>query len=358
MIRKALDIVTSITLYSPSPHVTRLPHLVVHNVASLPYNILDGKQRLESLLLFIGDQRGDLAVRNWREYFFQGHSDAHFPIKIAATPSEKVSAKTFADLNDDLIRHFREYRIPTIEIELNPDNEEGSFDEIISLFIDINSYGVRVNRFDIIRTMKEHNDLLADTFDLIAVKQRRRKDYFFKTKDSDFANILKRLNIVQALSARQQKVDRVWERMLEIVLFVRTRQHRTLAQILKGFMSTKVDRGAITSEELRELRRLFATLKSIFAPAGMKKSRLATDQTHFYTMVTSLFALDLQERYGLAELKRKMEVFAGILDNQSPPPKGTSKRFRQYMELSSRQTTNPGRREDRQKAFEGLMDFI
>ena len=33
------------------------------------YNILDGKQRLESLILFIASKRPDLRIPNWRKYF-------------------------------------------------------------------------------------------------------------------------------------------------------------------------------------------------------------------------------------------------------------------------------------------------
>ena len=40
------------------------------------------------------------------------------------------------------------------------DTEEGGLQEIIGLFIDINQLGVRVNRFDIVRTMYEKNKLL------------------------------------------------------------------------------------------------------------------------------------------------------------------------------------------------------
>ena len=47
------------------------------------YNILDGKQRLESILLFIADGRTDLLVPNWRDYFFKAHSGAHFKINVA-----------------------------------------------------------------------------------------------------------------------------------------------------------------------------------------------------------------------------------------------------------------------------------
>ncbi|HYT08778.1 MAG TPA: DUF262 domain-containing protein, partial [Rugosimonospora sp.] len=35
------------------------------------YNILDGKQRLESLLLFIGDERSDLRIDGVDRYFFR-----------------------------------------------------------------------------------------------------------------------------------------------------------------------------------------------------------------------------------------------------------------------------------------------
>jgi uncharacterized protein with ParB-like and HNH nuclease domain len=38
------------------------------------YNILDGKQRLESLILFIGGDRDDFRVANWDRYFFQPNS--------------------------------------------------------------------------------------------------------------------------------------------------------------------------------------------------------------------------------------------------------------------------------------------
>jgi hypothetical protein len=321
------------------------------------YNILDGKQRLESLLLFIGDERQDLAIRNWRQYFFQGHSEAHYAIKIGP-PGEKETPKTFAQLDEDLIRHFREYRIPTIEIELNPDDEEGSFDEIISLFIDINSYGVRVNRFDIIKTMKEKNQLLADTFDLVAMKQKRKKDYFIKTKESDFANILKRLNSVKAVSGRQPQVDRVWERMLEIVLFVRTGTHRTLAQILKAFMGLKVDSNPLTGGERATLRRMFTTLRSVFAQAGMKTSQLAVNQTHFYTLATSLHALNLLEEYEPNELKRKLAAFAAMIEDPRQAPAGKHKAMREYMTLSSQKTTHPGRRMDRQRLFADILAAI
>src|SRR5262245_39668129 len=34
------------------------------------YNILDGKQRLESIILFISNDRGDWQIPQWKRYFF------------------------------------------------------------------------------------------------------------------------------------------------------------------------------------------------------------------------------------------------------------------------------------------------
>src|SRR5260370_6285526 len=276
------------------------------------YNILDGKQRLESLLMFIGDHRADMRIPNWRTYFFQTPGDADFAINIAPPGETKKQMRTFEKLDDDLVRNFREYAIPTIEIDL--DSEDGSLDEVISLFIDINSYGVKVNRFDIIRTLTEKNKLLADTFKLIAIKQKRKKDYFYKLINTDFARVLKNLQVVQAQSAAQQKVDKAWERLLELVLFVRTQQHRTLAQILKAFIGSKVDNDRISKDERKQLRALFKALRNILSSADIKKSRLATDQPHFYTLATSIHALGLEKKYGLPELKRKVSTFAKIVD--------------------------------------------
>lgn len=48
------------------------------------YNILDGKQRLESLMLFIGNARPSLGVKNINNFFFatQAKKDANFSIAI------------------------------------------------------------------------------------------------------------------------------------------------------------------------------------------------------------------------------------------------------------------------------------
>jgi len=147
------------------------------------YNILDGKQRLESILLFIGDKREDFAIDNWRNYFFKANVRGNFKINVAKQ-GERADTQSFAELDPSEVREFREYKIPTIEIEM--DKEEGGLQQLIDLFIDINQQGEKVKRWEIIRTMVQGNHLLSDVLKLVAIRQKRRKDVFYKMVDNDF----------------------------------------------------------------------------------------------------------------------------------------------------------------------------
>lgn len=76
---------------------------------------MDGKQRLESILLFIGDEHKNLKIPNWKNYFAD-HSiwrEGMFEAKW----DDKNKLK-FSTLSDDEIREFREYLVPIIEITL------------------------------------------------------------------------------------------------------------------------------------------------------------------------------------------------------------------------------------------------
>jgi hypothetical protein len=206
--------------------------------------------------------------------------------------------------------------------------------------------------------MKEKKPLLANTFNLIAIRQKRRGDYFYKLIKGNFATVLKNLQIVKGQADGQEKVDKAWERLLELVLFVRTGQHRTLAQILKAFIGSKVDSARINAVERKQLGALFKALRDIMSTASMKASRLATDQPHFYTLATSIHALDLVGKYGLPKLNQKVTAFAKIVEGKRKPPQGTSKAFREYMDLASQKTTHPGRRDARQAAFAEILEAI
>ena len=331
-----------------------IPSIFLYKEASgtkYSYNILDGKQRLESLILFIGDRHPDMAIRNLHHYFFleKDRKDAHFWID---TPDGK---RTFNTLDDNTIRNFREYSIPTVEINLTDD---ASLDEIISLFVDINQQGVPVKRFDIVKAMFKGEPLLRSVFRLLAIEQRRRQDVFYRMVRNEFTYVLKHLQNVGTIRDGNARIDRMWEKLLEVLLFLRSKKHRKPVEILKGFISgTAPGTPKLSRAEERGLRDTFRFLRSVYKNTSVGSSRLATDQTHFYTMVTTLIGGDTKKLSANKTLPKKLQRLGKILEGGKKLPKkprslGAS--IRRYIEVSAKQTTDVSRRAER----EGLLKKI
>lgn len=70
--------------------------------ARYSYNILDGKQRLESLILFIGSLRTDFKVTNWANYFFPATQRKYAGFWVQLPTGQK----TFKSLEDHVVRDF------------------------------------------------------------------------------------------------------------------------------------------------------------------------------------------------------------------------------------------------------------
>lgn len=326
-----------------------IPAIFLYREASgdkYEYNILDGKQRLESLILFIGNQRPSLQVKDIAKYFFEKklRDAANFKIDIGG---KKQGLK---DLDDDLFRELQEYVIPTIEIALSEDHPS-ALDEMINLFVDINSYGVQVKRFDIVKAMSK-DKLLSGAFNLVAQREKRGKDVLYKAKKNEFTGVLKTLQVVESLRDANSKVDRMWELLVEIVLFIRTKKHRNPVEILKSFIRVgEKGQQRISASETSQLRRLFKFLVAAYKPDVLRKSRLATNQIHFYTMVTSIISSNLLDEISRDQLIRKLAIFGEMVDEKVTSPKNLAKALRSYRDLSQRQTTHVSRREEREKNF-------
>ena len=314
------------------------------------YNILDGKQRLESLILFVGSAREDLAVKKVKDYFsaHKEKSQAGFYIHLDG------KKQTFKQLSEERVRDFREYAIPTIEIDLDDDS---SLDEIINLFVDINQQGAKVKRFDIVKAIGAENALLRSVFKLVAQEKRKKQDKHFKRKSTAFTRVLEKLQIVQNAADANQKVDRMWERLVEIVLFCRTKSHRQPGQILKAFIKTdsKADTTAISPQEAKQLRVVFNFLDVTYKETDLGSTRLARDLPHFYTMVTALLASGLLEADGAApdypNVRRKLLAFAKLLPDNATSKAAIQDALRAYKQAAAKQTTHPGQRRIRQEKF-------
>ena len=309
------------------------------------YNILDGKQRLESIILFIGSQRDDLKINNWKKYFFRpvDHSAGQFWVSING------GKKTFKDLDDTLVRNFSEYVIPVIEITLD---ENVSLDEIISLFVDINQQGVAVKRFDIVKAMCKNDSILKASFRQIALEQKRGDDVYYKMINNNFTQVLKKLSIIEKVPESNSKVDKMWEKFLEIVVFCISKQHQKPVEILKGFIGGKLKgEYKLTKQTLDILRRIFSLLKLTYSDNKIANSKLAKDYTHFYTMTTTLAATDLLTNFNNSELGEKLISMSTIVDTGKDQTKKVTKEIREYLELASKHTTDTARRAKRNELF-------
>jgi hypothetical protein len=324
--------------------------------AMYTFSILDGKQRLESILLFIGHKRADFRIANWGDYIFDKalKRDVNFGVPLGQ-PNKFVS---LAQLDNQAVKNLREYPIPTIEINLN---ENTSLDEIISLFVDINQYGVKVSRLQIVRALKRDDRFLRDVYSLIAVKQMRRQAVHAVRKKTNFTYVLKNLQIVAAIVGPNEQADRMWERLFELALFVRSSgKHRKPSEILKSFIKAPTaQQPKLRKEERKKLSKIFDFLANAYRTTELAKTRLATDQTHFYTMATSLLNSDLVAEYSLDDLAEALIMFGNAIDG-TPPLK--SKAFAvlidEYRDLSAKQTSDVSRRTRREELFNDAIKMV
>ncbi len=331
--------------------------------ATFTYNILDGKQRLETLLLFIGDQSEALKVNNLKDYFF------HRPLKAAkkGTPkndrtknfSVQINGETlkFNKLSRELLRPFADYAIPVIEIDMDEDRA-ASLDELTQLFVDINTYGKKVTRFDVIKAVNE-DPLIKDIYGLIAQKQMRGKTPYSQLKDNPYTKVLKQLNIVGRLTDPNARVDLVWERLVEMALYARTRQHRAPAQVLGAFFKRDVKdqfNTALTKTEKNNLQAAFAFLSSAYSSSpSLKKSKLATDQPQFYTLITTLLSTNMLGKYERADLIARLTAVGKLIESVAAPDE-ENKPLNEYRELSIRTTTHASRRKRRQELLQMFVE--
>jgi hypothetical protein len=319
------------------------------------YNILDGKQRLESLILFVGNQRpDDMQVEDVEHYFYgkPAKSDVNFAVQIDGKD------KTFKELDDSFVRGFKDYAISTIEIDL--DDEEASFDEIVKLFIDINQEGVKVNRFDVVKAINK--DLLfRQVFGLIGEKKTKKKSVYLKPKNGSFYFVLKHLDAVFKLADENSQVNRMWERMTEIALYSRQpHRHRAPADILKAFINpSRTTNKRLNEPELVRLREAFGFLQAAYSTyPDLTKTKLATDQPQFYTLITTLLSTELLHRNSAEELSVRVLESARIIDGLTPTPPSLKRAVGEYRTAAQKQTTHPSSRDKRQQVLLRLIESI
>lgn len=258
----------------------------------------------------------------------------------------------FSRFPNEQIRALREYVIPTIEINLE---EDTNLDEIIDLFVDINSYGVKVKRTDIIKALKKDDPLLKSVYSLIVVKKKKHMDQSTKILHTKACEVLKKLTVVSRAPDGPARADRMWEKLMDLVLFMRGGDKHSKGALTK-FMETKTE-ASLSVEEKNKLQRIFSFLSKAYRK-GLKTTRLASEYAHFYTMSTSLIkqeifpvVITMDQR---SDLMRKLKEFGARMEIEPRPFKEESK-MGQYLLLSSKQTTDVKKRGEREKLFKEIL---
>jgi hypothetical protein len=324
------------------------------------YIILDGKQRLESILLYIGDQRNELHVEKWRSYIFgrKNRKQLHFKAEVNG------KQKRLKELSNDEAAKFRDYSLSIIEIDFD---DEVTLREIVQLFVDINQSGVKMGRFDIVKAVYFEDPLLKQIFGLLAETQRRAKDVSFKVKSTPFSLVLKKLDIVSRVEDQQSRVNIMWQRLWELALFTATGQHRKPSQILKDFISRKEARPnapKLTQQQVGWVTKAFKILKDAYKNPKLLETKWAKDNTHFYILITSLID-EVKEAAAqpsveiLPELiADKLIKFDGIINGTSPTGDEVLNKVGKYVALSEKQTTDVKKRQDREELFREILKLL
>lgn len=331
--------------------------------SKLVYNILDGKQRLETLLLFISDSRPkELSIDKPRDYF-RGNAaidDMKFGVRVENKHSDLL---TFADLDDDRIAKFREYQIATIEIEMDSEEHPVPLSELIDLFIDINSTGKLVTRFEMVKAMKA-TPLFKQVLDKIGKRRPyAKKSVYYQPAATSYPYVMQHLDYVASIDDKSAKVDRMWERLTELFLFMATGNHSSPATVLKGFINaredgkTRPEHAKLSAPLIAKMDRTFKILAGAYkSTPALRQSRLATDQPYFYTMATTFMTTDLIDVFDY-DIPHRLEAVAGLLEDPKANPEFAQDVLR-FMDLAKSKTTHPNRRKERQALFGKLIAAV
>ena len=230
----------------------------------LIYDVIDGKQRLESIFMFQGLGR---------------FKKMQFDFRSRIKPIDKISECNWKNIEKQRQEYiFMSYKIQTVEVL-------GELTDIIDLFVRINSTGKRLSSAEKRHAKYYHSDFLR----LARKNAEKYRDYFLKNR------ILSKVEI-----SRMKNVELVSEIMASIHIGGNINKKKALDNIISGEVIpyknlTKISQAFIRTLNL--MRKLFPEIRT---------TRFS-NSVDFYTLF--LFFWDLDNKgYILDESKRKKQA--------------------------------------------------
>jgi hypothetical protein len=205
--------------------------------------------------------------------------------------------------------------------------------------------------------MCQESKILKKAFSLVSMEQRRGDDIYYQMKDSNISKVLKQLSMISRTADQKSKVDKIWQKTIEILIFIATLEHHKPSDILKGFISQKdkLTSTKIDTSVIRLTQKIFSFYWRMYKKMKMIDSQVAKDQTHFYTSITSIIKFNMLDHYEEIKLMKKIKFFNDLLDGKVTDKK-FSKKIKEYKLLSESHTTDPKKRIEREIIFKSIIE--
>jgi hypothetical protein len=154
------------------------------------------------------------------------------------------------------------------------------------------------------------------------------------------------------------KVDRAWEKMLEISLFAIDNTHRKSVDVLKGFISEKPFAGMKLSQKAKNnLKNTFDFIKEAQGEID-NKSALFTEYTYFYTLITLLLRNSLPKKTNAKAYKSKIIQLDAIISGTAKPTTSIRKLLKEFRPLTLLGTTDVTNRQRREQLMMNMIKEV
>lgn len=289
----------------------------------LIYDVIDGKQRIESILMFIGEMRG------------------RYRVKTQLPGSEESERIDYKKICKRKLQHLiTGYRIPVIEVD-------GDMGDIIDIFVRINSTGKALTPQEK-RRAKYYNSPFLKQADRLA---RRYETYFSKMRI-----------LTAGQMSRMKHVELVCELMLSIHRGDVINKKTALDRVMKaeGFNTREIEKAySETTKVLNRVRKMFPKLYSTrfskvtdFFTLAVLIAKFEEEGMILTSRDRNRLAWDLLVAFSnevdhLRERQRKIETI-----------KQDKELYRQYLQTVLQATDEYNQRKARESILRGLLGSL
>jgi hypothetical protein len=177
-------------------------------------------------------------------------------------------------------------------------------------------------------------------------------------KNNDITSAFKYLRDIFNEKENNRKVDKIWEKLIDIIQYIKTSSNKKPSEVLKTFLNQKATFDTkITLSEEKKLRRTCKFIGELAKGLNNEKNPLIYDYTHFYTLISLLVKSNLVNHSNKDAMLPKFIEFGHLLEKKKikDAKKKIAQSYKQYRDASLQQTGDPSQREIRSRQMEYII---